>query len=102
MHEDAACKAERYRKEANKYGELAKQAEPGYLADVYRKVAIRYAFMAEDALRESERHRRAGLDRTGWPIRPSPLAKPKHSPAKMLAACSAMCCVRRAPYPFWR
>jgi hypothetical protein len=42
MHEGAASRAERYRKEANKYGELAKQAEPGYLADVYRKVAVRY------------------------------------------------------------
>jgi hypothetical protein len=47
MPEDALGKAERYRKEANKYGELAKQAEPGYLADVFRKVAMRYAFMAE-------------------------------------------------------
>jgi hypothetical protein len=65
MHEDAASKAERYRKEANKYGESAKQAEPGYPADVYRKVAVRYAFMAEDVLRETERRRRAGLDRTG-------------------------------------
>jgi hypothetical protein len=65
MHEDAASKAERYRNEANKYGELAKQAEPGYLADVFRKVAVQYAFMAEDVLRETERRRRAGLDRTG-------------------------------------
>jgi hypothetical protein len=65
MHEDAASNAERYRKEANKYGELAKEAEPGYLADVYRKVAVQYAFMAEDVLRETERGRRAGSDRTG-------------------------------------
>jgi hypothetical protein len=64
MHEDAVNKAERYRKEANKYGELAKQAEPGYLADVYRKVAVQYAFMAEDALKETERRRRAGFDWT--------------------------------------
>jgi hypothetical protein len=41
MPEDALGKAERYRKEANKYGELAKQAEPGYLADVFRKIAMR-------------------------------------------------------------
>jgi hypothetical protein len=65
MHEDAASKAERYRKEANKYGELAKKAEPGYLADVYRKVAVQYAFMAEDVLRETERGRRAGSDWAG-------------------------------------
>jgi hypothetical protein len=55
MPEDAASKAERYRKEANKYGELAKQAEPGYLADVFRKIAVRYMLMAEDVLREAER-----------------------------------------------
>jgi hypothetical protein len=55
MPEDAASKAERYRKEANKYGELAKQAEPGYLADVFRKIAVRYVLMAEDVLREAER-----------------------------------------------
>jgi hypothetical protein len=51
MREDAASKAERYRKAANKYAELAKTAEPDYLAEVFRKVAVRYVFMAEDALR---------------------------------------------------
>ena len=57
MQEDALSKAERYRKAANKYGEMAKQAEPGYLAEVFRKVAVRYVFMAEDELREAERRR---------------------------------------------
>jgi hypothetical protein len=61
MSEDAASKVERYRQEANRYGELAKQAEPGYLADVYRKVAMRYVYMAEDLLREADRRRRPGL-----------------------------------------
>lgn len=65
MSEDAASKAARYRSEANKYGELAKQAEPGYLAAVYRKVALRYVFMAEDVLRDAERRRGASLDRSG-------------------------------------
>jgi hypothetical protein len=65
MQEDAASKVERYRRAANRYGELAKQAEPGYLADVYRKIATRYVFMAEDILREPERRRGDGLDRTG-------------------------------------
>jgi hypothetical protein len=65
MGEDTASKAARYRTEANKYGELAKQAEPGYLADVFRKVAMRYAFMAEDVLRDAERRQSAGLDRNG-------------------------------------
>jgi hypothetical protein len=60
MSEDAASKVERYRQEANRYGELAKQADPGYLADVYRKVAMRYAYMAEDLLRETDRRRRPG------------------------------------------
>jgi hypothetical protein len=52
--QDAVSKAERYRKEANKYGELAKSAQPAYLGDVYRKVAVRYVFMAEDLLRRAE------------------------------------------------
>jgi hypothetical protein len=65
MREEAGSKAERYRKAANKYGELAKQAEPGYLADVYRKIATRYVFMAEDVLKDAERRRSDGLDRTG-------------------------------------
>jgi hypothetical protein len=60
MREDAASKAARYRREANKYGELAKRAEPGYLADVFRKVAVRYVFMADDVLRDAERRRGAG------------------------------------------
>jgi hypothetical protein len=61
MSEDAASSVERYRQEANRYGELAKQAEPGYLADVYRKVAMRYAYMAEDLLREADRRQRPGM-----------------------------------------
>jgi hypothetical protein len=65
MQEDALSKAERYRRAANRYGEMAKQAEPGYLAEVFRKVAVRYVFMAEDALTEAGRRRGARLDRTG-------------------------------------
>jgi hypothetical protein len=57
MCEDASSKAERYRKAANKYGEMAKQAEPSYLAEVYRKIAVRYVFMAEEELRWAERRR---------------------------------------------
>src|SRR5262245_45460555 len=38
MSEDALSKAERYRKAATRYSEWAKQAEPGYLAEVYRKI----------------------------------------------------------------
>jgi hypothetical protein len=43
---------------------MAKQAEPGYLAEAFRKVAVRYVFMAEDVLRDAEHRRGAGLDRT--------------------------------------
>jgi hypothetical protein len=35
--QDAVSKAERYRKEANRYGDLSKNAQPAYLGDVYRK-----------------------------------------------------------------
>jgi hypothetical protein len=62
MGEDALSKAERYRTAANKYGELAKQAEPGYLAEVYRRIAVRYVFMAEEILRPQHRNGE-GLDR---------------------------------------
>jgi hypothetical protein len=51
MREDAASKVQRYRQAANKYGELAKHAEPDYLAAVFRKVAVRYVFMAEELVR---------------------------------------------------
>jgi hypothetical protein len=61
MREDALSKAERYRNAAIKYGEMAKQAEPGYLAEVFRKIAARYAYMAEDLLRETDRRRRPGV-----------------------------------------
>jgi hypothetical protein len=62
MRDDALSKAERYRRAANKYSELAKQAEPGYLAAVYRRIAVRYVFMAEDILRP-QRRGGDGLDR---------------------------------------
>jgi hypothetical protein len=55
MYESAWSKAERYRGEANKYGEMARQAEPGYLADVFRKIAMRYSSMADDLLEWQDR-----------------------------------------------
>jgi hypothetical protein len=51
MREDVTSKVDRYRRQANKYGELAKHAEPDYLAVVFRKVAVRYVFMAEELVR---------------------------------------------------
>jgi hypothetical protein len=42
---------------------LAKQAEPGYLAEVYRKIAVRYLCMAGDLLKWAERSGGDGLHR---------------------------------------
>ena len=50
-------KAERYREAANRYSELAKQAEPGYLAEVYRKIAVQYLVMASDLLKWADHPR---------------------------------------------
>jgi hypothetical protein len=46
---DLLSKAEHYRKQAEKYHELAKSAQPAYLGDFYRGVAVRYVFMAQEA-----------------------------------------------------
>ena len=48
--QDPSSKADRYRKEAAKYHELAKFARPAYLGDFYRQVAVRYMFMAQDGI----------------------------------------------------
>jgi hypothetical protein len=48
-------KVDRYRKEANRCAELAKDASPAFLAEIYRKVAIRYVFMAEELLKGPDR-----------------------------------------------
>jgi hypothetical protein len=56
MSEDGLSKAERYREAANRYGELAKQAEPGYLTEVYRKIAAQYLARAGDLLKWAEHH----------------------------------------------
>jgi hypothetical protein len=45
---DAVSKVERYRREANGCAELAKEASPPFLAEIYRRVAVRYVFMAEE------------------------------------------------------
>ena len=51
----AVSKVDRYRKEANRYAELAKDASPAFLAEIYRKVAVRYVFMAEELLTGPDR-----------------------------------------------
>ena len=48
-------KIEKYRREANRCAELAKEASPAFLAEIYRKVALRYVFMAEELLRGAVR-----------------------------------------------
>jgi hypothetical protein len=47
--QDQLAKADRYRKEAAKYHERAKVAQPAYLGDFFRQVAVRYMFMAQEA-----------------------------------------------------
>jgi hypothetical protein len=56
---DSASKVDRYRKEANRCAELARQASPPFLAEIYRKVAVRYVFMAEELLKRPERRKDA-------------------------------------------
>jgi hypothetical protein len=56
-------RAERYRKEANRYAELAKTtAEPNFLINLYRQTAVRYVLMAEDLEGEPEPRRGVGRD----------------------------------------
>jgi hypothetical protein len=64
---DPLSKAERYRKEANKCGELAKSASHAFLGDLYRRVAVRYAFMAEDVLRRAKKDSDSISKQNGFP-----------------------------------
>jgi hypothetical protein len=58
--QDPLDRADHYRKEAVKCHELAKCAQPAFLADFYRRIAVRYMFMAEDVEGcASKRRRRA-------------------------------------------
>jgi hypothetical protein len=41
-------RADHYRNEAVKCHELAKHAQPAFLGDFYRRIAVRYMFMAEE------------------------------------------------------
>jgi hypothetical protein len=55
---DPSSRAEHYRELAVKYRELAKFAQPAYLGDFYRRIAVRYAFMAQEL---SERANKDGF-----------------------------------------
>jgi hypothetical protein len=59
-------RAERYRKEANRYAELAKTTtDPNFLIKLYRQTAVRYVLMAEDLEREPEpRHDGDGFSKS--------------------------------------
>jgi hypothetical protein len=51
-------RAERYRKEANRYADLAKAAELDFMGEFFRKTAVRYVLMAEDLERWPDPRRR--------------------------------------------
>jgi hypothetical protein len=42
-------KAEYYRREASRCADLAKSTQLDFLTEIYRKAAVRYVLMAEDA-----------------------------------------------------
>jgi hypothetical protein len=52
---DLLNRAEHYRKQAETYHELAKFAEPAYLGDFYRGVAVRYVFMSQEISKQLEK-----------------------------------------------
>jgi hypothetical protein len=52
---ESVNKVEKYRREANRCAGLAKEASPAFLKELYRKVALRYVFMAEEILRGADR-----------------------------------------------
>ena len=60
-------RAERYRKLAVKYHELGKFARPPYLGDFYRGVAVRYAFMAQEASERARKQSGLGAEQTELP-----------------------------------
>ena len=64
---DHLSNAEHYRKLATKNHELAKFAQPAYLGDFYRGIAVRYAFMAQEASKLAEKEIGATAERNGSP-----------------------------------
>jgi hypothetical protein len=56
-------RAESYRKEANKYGDLAKDTtQPDFLTTLFRQTAVRYVLMAEDLEKAPDSRRGMGQD----------------------------------------
>jgi hypothetical protein len=93
---DSVSKVERYRKEANRCAELAKEASPPFLAAIYRKVAVRYVFMAEELLKGPARDEDAieRADRMISRLRPDAAIE---GPLGYHARGSAPAGMRRAP-----
>jgi hypothetical protein len=60
---DLSLRSEYYRKLAVKYHEMAKFANPPYLGDFYRGVAVRYVFMAQELSQEAEKDGRLSPQR---------------------------------------
>ena len=65
--QDLLTKAERYRKLAVKYHELGKGAQPPFLGDFYRTVAVRYVFMAQEISKRAESDAGFTTERSGVP-----------------------------------
>jgi len=56
-------RAELYRKEENKYADLAKDTtQPDFLTKLFRQTAVRYVLMAEDLERSPDSRRGMGQD----------------------------------------
>jgi hypothetical protein len=93
---DSVNKVERYRTEANRCAELAKEASPPFLAEIYRKVAVRYVFMAEELLKGPARDEDAieRADRMISRLRPDAAIE---SPLGYHARGSAPAGMRRSP-----
>ena len=64
---DLLRKAEHYRELAVKYHELAKFAQPAYLGDFYRGVAVRYVFMAQEVSERAKKDVGFIAERSGLP-----------------------------------
>jgi hypothetical protein len=69
---DPLSRAEHYRKLAVKYCDLAKFAQPAYLGDFYRGVAVRYAFMAQEVSEWANKEVEFTSERR---VRPEPLTR---------------------------
>ena len=75
---DLLSRAEHYRKQAETYHELAKFAEPAYLGDFYRGVAVRYVFMSQELSKQAERE-------VGSALEPPPVVANDDEPTTHLA-----------------